>query len=271
MAVDLGDLYRLTYDHKSPGGDLVSADAATWTITQPDGTDATPIAATPVTTGRYQLDYQTALPGRHLARWLGTGTNPGAYVEAFDVRPPNPAYLISLADAKAQVNIAAAVTTHDEELRGYIESATWAVEDQLGRVVVRRAVTETVRGCRGARTVVLSRYPVVSLTSVTPLGGGTAYDVDDFDVDEHGIVTALTTRLFGDVRFGFIAGEAVVPANYGLAARIIVAHLWESQRGTSGGAPRFGGSDGGTAYTPSGFALPKRALELLGGRPPLVG
>jgi hypothetical protein len=62
---------------------------------------------------------------------------------------------------------------------------------------------------------------------------------------------------------------ARVPDNYITATQIICAHLWQTQRvQTLGSGPTFGGD---TSFSPQlglGYALPNRALELLGGRAP---
>jgi hypothetical protein len=62
------------------------------------------------------------------------------------------------------------------------------------------------------------------------------------------------------VDFTYQAGEVVIPDDYRLAALIIIEHLWETQRGTMG--VQLGGDSEG--YSPGrGFAIPRRALELL--------
>jgi hypothetical protein len=63
------------------------------------------------------------------------------------------------------------------------------------------------------------------------------------------------------------AGYTTVPANIRLGALIIVQHLWETQRGMMG--VQLGG-DGETYVTGRGFAIPRRAIELLGPQLPGV-
>src|SRR4051812_2397971 len=119
MAVDLGDLYRCSWTNISPSGGNVNAGSVTLTITLPDQTSVVVTPVSPTTTGVYQYDYQTVQAGRHLARWVGTGANPGAQPEEFDVRPANPGYIISLGDVRQQLNLT--TTVNDEELRYSIE------------------------------------------------------------------------------------------------------------------------------------------------------
>lgn len=263
MAIDLGDIYRCAFTNTSPGGGVASADTMTLTIILPDGTAAAPVVVTATTPGVYSYDYLTTVPGRHLAHWVGTGTNPGAGLDAFDVRPADMPYIVSLADIKAQTNIAS--DTNDDELRPWVEAATEVIEEHLGQAVVRRTFVEDawVEG----NQIALTWAPVISLTSVVSADGSTTYDVTKFHVSQRsGVLTPVAGSVpRGLTTFTYIAGMQVIPAKYTRAACIIVQHLWETQRGNFGG-PRAGGledSMGGGRYA-AGFAIPNRALELLG-------
>jgi hypothetical protein len=191
-----------------------------------------------------------------------------AYSDVFDVRPAVPVGIVSLADARAQLNMGPAETADDEELRGFIGAATGAVERALGRVVVRRTIVERQQvGC--AREVLLRQVPVVSLTSVAAADGSTTWDPANMRVDgETGLLTVTSGEsLVGAVDFTYQAGEVVVPEDYQLAALIIVQHLWETQRGSMG--VQLGG-DSDNWVAGRGFAIPRRALELLGPQLPGV-
>lgn len=272
MAVDVGDLYRLAYRHTSPAGDLVSAGAANWVITLPDGTSTT-IPATPVSPGVYQNDYLTIQDGRHLARWLGTGVNPGAYTEAFDVRPADPPYLVSLSEVKAHLNMTS--TTHDEELRGFIEAATKAAEDHRQETIARRTVRH-YRQVRNRTWIVLPRVPVISLTSVQAIDLSKTWTVNSLHIDSAtGRVTALpgSPPFDGDLEFTYVAGYRSVPGAFVLAVKLIVQHLWETQRGPAGSSRFAGTIDDANLLRFRGIDIfiPPRAQELLGDRAPLVG
>jgi len=266
MAIDVGDLYRCSWTNTAPGsGGLVNAGSIALTITLPDGATTSPtVVNPPATTGQYVYDYQTVQAGRHSARWVGTGTNPGAHVEVFDVRPADVPYLVSLQDIKDQTNITNTVS--DEELRRYLESATQVIEDELGMAVVKRTRTEVHQIGRGS--LVLNWTPVVAVTALSLVDGTYTWNVNDLHVTPAGVVTSpLGVDPYGHVTVTYTAGMSVVPANYGLAAMIVVQHLWETQRGSSGG-PRAGGladSMGTGMYAGKGYALPNRAKELLGG------
>jgi hypothetical protein len=263
VAIDLGDLYRCNYTNLTPAGGPATAGTMTLTITLPDGTAATPVVVTATGAGVYTYDYPTVQAGRHSARWLGTGANPGAHVEVFDVRPADVPYIVSLADAKAQLNMTA--TAQDEELRSYLEATTGVVERHLGQAVVRRTFTEEHSS---AGSVVLDWPPVVSLTSMALVDGTYTWDVATLHVSPWGVVTSPRgVAPYGRVTVAYTAGMAIVPQHYALAARIILQHLWETQRGSSGGARPGGLGDTFALKTNSsgmGYAIPNRAVELLG-------
>lgn len=286
---DLGGVIDLEYTSTAAGsGTLVNATTVTVTITLPDGTFVTPTVSNP-STGRYSAQYTTVQIGRHVVRWLAVGVAPGGHLDVFNVRDSTSLAILSLAEARQFLNMDAHDTVDDEELRGYIDAATVLIERHVDKVVARRTVTEfhqfedyrrrawayaTDARRLSVRTLVLDAVPVVSITSVGTTDGLLTWDVTTLNIDGPlGTVTDTAGRGFnGDIKVVFVAGPTVVPANYLLAAQVTVAHLWESQRLQTLKAPGFGGDDalmfvGGTR-TGLSYALPPRAIELLGGRPP---
>lgn len=270
MLIDVGDPYRCTWTNISPAGGNVTATTVTLTITLPDGTTSVFTPVTPTGTGVYVYDYPTVQAGRHRANWVGTGTNFGAHAEVFDVRPADAPYIVSLADAKAQTNITN--TTSDEELRPFIAAATGVIERHLKQAVARRTFTEEVAANGLA---VLTWNPVVTLVSVASVDGSVVWNVANLHVTTAGVVTSTSgTRLTGRLAVSYIAGMAIIPDEYLAAALIIVQHLWETQRGASG-TVRAGGLGDTLAMPRSGssgigYAIPNRALELLGSEMPGV-
>ncbi|MFS0697758.1 hypothetical protein [Streptomyces nitrosporeus] len=233
------------------------------TVTLPDGTATTPAATETTTAGVYQADVPTTTPGRHTVRWVWTG--PGwAYTDTFDVRDEVPPAILSLADAKQHLNLTG--TAEDEEVRFWNGATTRAVETFTGPVVARE-FTEVHRE-RTMRTVVLLRTPVIEVTAMQPvLAGGTVYDVEDLVVDsETGLVQlASGAQLRGPLRFVYRAGRPVIEANISGAARIILQHLWRTQRASGRGGLAGGTSDYSvTEPIPGlGYAIPNRAVQLL--------
>ena len=258
---DVGDLVPITFTVRTAAGALTNAATVTLTITLPDGTTVTPpVTNPPAATGIYTYDYPTVQVGRHT--WRATTTVPTAAYGplTFHVAEASPGPIIGLDDAKRHLNMDLTTTTHDEELRGFLEAATPVVEDVVGPVVVR-----TYREVHSSGALlVLGQAPVVSLTTLTPvLTGGSSYTVAALDVDaETGIVRRLDGGSFtGPVRVTYKAGRAIVPANIVQATAEIVRPMWETQRGHSGARPGFGEED--LLPTSSGFTVPRRAMELL--------
>jgi len=203
----------------------------------------------------------TTQAGRHAWRLVTSGPTT-AYSDVFDVRPAVPAGIVSLADARAQLNMGPTETGDDDELRGFIGAATGAVERALGRVVVRRSFTDRFEVGSAVAELLLRNVPVLSLTSVISADGATTWSTASLRVDaETGLVTVASGAAFtGALDVTYQAGEVVIPEDYRLAALIIVQHLWETQRGTMG--VQLGGDT--EPYMPGrGFAIPRRALELL--------
>lgn len=257
MAIDLGDVHSLTHIHVVDGV-LATAGTMRLELTQPDGTLLTITPVTPVGAGSYRYEHLTTQAGRHVARWVGTGDNPGAAVDVFDVRPADPGYVVSLADVKAAVNIDG--DGHDDELRSMIEAATEVVENVVGPVTVRsRSEVHP-----GGSLLVLHHVPALALTSLIPIHPtGTVYLPGDVDLDgETGIVRRLGGGGFtGPLRVVYTAGRRVVPPNVVEATKVIVAHLWATQRGHSGARPGFG--EDPVSAPGAGFLVPHRATELL--------
>lgn len=263
---DIGDLRRLTFALTDPAGVPASAATMTLTITRPDATTDGPHVVAPTTVGQYQYDYLATQAGRHVVAWVGTGANPGANVEVFDVIDLSPNYMISVESVKTQLHITD--SSADEELRGYIESATAVVERVTGQAMVKRTFTEEHEIINSGGRMALSWTPVVSLISVVLIDNSVTWDVNALHVNKTTGVVSTTylsglLELRGRIEATYVAGFAVIPATCLLAGKIIVEHLWQTKRGTRG-SPRPGGIDDTSMVPGFAFAVPNRALELLG-------
>lgn len=273
MAHDLGDLIPLTVTIRDADGAPTNATTVTLTITLPDGTTTSPsVTNPPATTGIYLYDYATVQPGRHVYRWTSSAPQ-AAHVDVFDVRPLAPPYIVSLADTKEQLNITS--TGNDEELRKMIEASTAAVERHLDMAVVRRTVVErrnlgNPAPCRDPGVLqkfTVTKKPVISLTSIVSADGLTTWDTNNMRATDAGVVEVLAGAVvWGPVDMTYVAGLLVIPANHTEAAKNIIQHLWQTQRGSMGG-PRPGGMDtSGLGFTSIGYSIPNAALEHLGER-----
>ena len=206
------------------------------------------------------------MPGRHLVTWATTTGTAGAYTDILDVWPADPRFIISLDDAKNALNMVANTTAAAlDDLRLYIAAATPIIEDIVGPIVPG-TFTQTDDG--GKWAIPLFNKPT-SIVSVTELG--TALDPTAYFTDyAAGIIYAgrpQATRRFMPgyqaVVITYKAGAQIVPPNVRLAARELLRHWWQlGKQGHGGNAANFGSS--AEVFTPSGFAVPRRVIELCG-------
>ncbi|MFD3483784.1 head-tail connector protein [Streptomyces sp. NPDC058665] len=171
--------------------------------------------------------------------------------------------LLTLAEAKAQLNIV--TDTNDTEITAYIEAVTEVIEWHVGPVV-ERIVTEEIDG-KGLYLLLL-HPPVRSLTSLTPVLGGTAVDVAGLHVN--GVTGVIRRKDGGSFSGGpwtavYPAGRDAVPPTVNLAGRILLQHLWRTQLGQARGGLAGGNSDFSVTEPAPGFgyAVPNRVLQLL--------
>jgi hypothetical protein len=247
------------------------------TIRRPDGTDLPAYTYNPGpvvrdSAGVYHCDVPAAdIPavGHYQDKWVSTGTGAGVRASAFDVFDPFEVQILTLPDAKDHLNIAAGNTQHDTMIQVWLDTIDENVERAIGGPVVTRAVTERAEAVDGGRALPLRKRPVVAVTSVTSLASGQAVDVSDVEVDPNANIArrklGLPFLTTGPPVFTVVytAGLGTsVPAPVSAAARIILDHLWEIQRGPSA-RPSAGGEDTTQMFGMS-FAVPNRALELLG-------
>lgn len=268
--IDLGDTVTLTWPTVP-----YSATGTTVTVTQPDNTVVTASPAPSV--GSATFAYPTTKVGRHSVRWVCTGPDVEAYADGFEVAEGDPGFVISLADAKTQLNMTS--TTNDEELRLWLGATTEVVEYFCGSMVVR-PYTEAHSG--GKASLSLYHAPVVAVSAITEFIGTVAYNLTlqpvgqstsayGYSVDdaEAGIVTRRTASSWpmpfmpgtNNVTVTYTAGRPVIPYAVQGAARLIVAHLWTTRRGAM---PLPAASGEQTSMVPGfEYAVPIKAIELM--------
>jgi hypothetical protein len=178
---------------------------------------------------------------------------------------------LTLDEVKAQLNMT--TTTNDAELQDYIDAACDEVEQWVGPVATRTITGEFVDlmgrtifnelTTAGTRDFVLRWRPVQSIQSITSaILAGVTYAPSDFIVDTP---TGIVRRgdggtIFGPLVVSYTAGYTTAPAWARLAAKIIVQHMWRTQRG---GTKRSGSGDDDGTVAGIGFAIPGAAAELL--------
>lgn len=203
------------------------------------------------------------MPGRWLVSWISSSPG-GAYTDIVDVWPADPQFIISLDDAKNALSITAPMTpANQDDLRLYVAAATPIIEDIVG-AVVPRTITQIADGNQWA--ISLWEKPV---TIVKVLEGGLASEIlpGDYVVDYNaGIISAGRVYAprrfmpgFNSVSIQYTVGQQVIPPNIRLATRELVRHMWQLGHQSNRNASQPQMAD---AWTPSGFAVPRRVIEL---------
>lgn len=161
---------------------------------------------------------------------------------------------ITLDEVKRHANLSLSGAANDLELSLIKGAAEEHVQSLIG-AVLHRSVTETVRAVDGR--VLFNQAPVLSVQSLTLSGQAVAYTLDS-----SGMLSGV--RAYGDLTATYTVGRASAPDAVRLAALIIAEHLWQTQRGNAPSA--LPATDTGFAEPTFGvgFAIPNRALELLG-------
>jgi hypothetical protein len=250
---------------------LVKTAAAdgTWTTT---GTYTTP---TNDSTGTYHQDIPTTdltAAGHYQYTWTSTGTGAGVSFGEFDVFDPFETSILPLQDAKDQLNIPQTSTGSDAEIASYIATIRSCLEKATGGPLVNRTVTERSEMMQNQTVIPVRRRPLVSVTSIASASGSNI-DISgglDLDVNAGLIRRKLGLPFYGPfftwlpmVNVTYVAGWGVsVPAAFNSFGRIVLQHLWNTQRGPA--VMPMGGGD--MVTVPGfGFAIPNAAAELLDG------
>jgi hypothetical protein len=263
--IDLGDpLPDLSVTTYNSSGTPQNATAVVLTITLPDGTTVTP-TVTAAGSGVYTATYTPTMRGRHVASWVATGTNASARSTTYNVMDPA-AGIIGLADAQAFLN------TFDpdaeEELRGVLEAVSDVCERFTRKTWRRQTYVETYTvGC-DQDFIQLRHQPVLSVTSVVE--NGVTLSATDYTLDGRLGLLKRGSRLadvdwlegFQVTVVTYVGGPTggVVPANIMQGCRLLLHHMWTTQRGNA-----LRGAGTGDDYDPQfGFYLPNKVRQAWG-------
>lgn len=271
MVYDLGDVFYSTWNTVDKNGAAADVTTAVLTVTLPDGSSVTP-SVTHGATGTYTANYTPTQQGRHLVRWLGTGTNPQAYTDEFTVRDLTALPVVSYDSVLAHLNIPVA-SANEEEIRRFIDAAQDLAENYVGAVLGRRNFVEYYDG---NTDVIRLRNPrAISVSEV--IEAGVTLDSSAYMLDSTGqrllrlttsTPTGSTYAAYGYwatgvnvVKVTYVAGYAITPPAVQQGVLEIVRHLWTTQRGAMNVMSRTGAGD--DFYPASTYSLPRRAMELL--------
>ena len=276
----LGQPCRISTTVRDVTGALVDAGAltllvktaaadGTWTTT---GTYSSPAHDG---TGLYHQDIPVtdlAATGHYQYTWTSTGTGAGVSFGEFDVFDPFEVSVLPLQDAKDALNIPQATTSSDTEIQSYIATIESNLERATGGPLVNRVVTERSEMMSHQTVIPVRQRPLVSVTSIASASGSNI-DISgglDLDVNAGLIRRKLGLPFYGPfftwlpmVNVTYVAGWGVsVPAAFNSFARVVIQHLWSSQRGPAA-LPMGGGEM--VAIPGFGFLVPNMAAEMLNG------
>lgn len=165
---------------------------------------------------------------------------------------------LTLSDAKEFLNVGN--TTSDVELQEFIDAAEAALSAR--GIELATSAQKSRRVDAGTYALALPDAPIVGLVSVTPITG-TSLDLSLFYVNqEAGLVTYEDGSLFtpGSYDVVYTAGRETVSDDLLMADKLLVKHMWETQRGSGTRRP---GAGGGDIVAPVAGEWPPRVKELL--------
>lgn len=161
---------------------------------------------------------------------------------------------VSLTDVKVFLNETG--TEDDNELVAMIDRAQAILTVRVGPL----EPTTYTEVYTGPGPIVLRRYPVISVSSVTDVGN--AVTDSYLDVDSGVLYGTFSTQLRA-VSVTYVAGRALLPADLEAALLELVRHLWKSQRGGGSLRPTFPGDENPQQQPGVGYLLPYRVESLI--------
>lgn len=261
MNLELGETYSTQFKVTDSTGAPGSA-TVTVSVLLPDGTSAVVTPSIPVT-GSYNIDYATSQLGRHEIYVSATGGVLGTLVrkttDVINVDPVSSGALISLSDIKEHLNIPAADTDHDQELAGMLLVASRFVES---KTQLWHTTTATETHTKPGRAILLACRPVRAVTSLIDQDGNTiASTLYSISASSGVILLQLCQWLWNSqVTVVYTAGASYVPPDVRHAVKVVLAHLWRTQRGNS----VIGQAGPDDVWDPRfGFSYPRAVQEML--------
>lgn len=259
--VDLGTVTTVTWAR----GVADHAGAITLTVTRPDGDALAGVGTVTASGTSYTATVPTPIAGRYFLRWLDTTGNDLAYTDVLDVWPQDVRLIVSLDDIRKGLSLGTANTADNDLLRLVAASATPIIEDIVGTVVSEQK-TQIADGGKSGVALYERATEIVSVTV-----GGVALAADEYVFDRNasivyaGGTTSPTVFDWGrqNVTIVYKAGNDTIAPNVRFATMELIRHLWQigHQAQRPGMGPLAVAAD--AQYTPMGFAVPKRVIELL--------
>lgn len=251
-SIDLGAQASVKWATAPPAGPYALA------VTRPDGLLLDPAPEPTGSGAAVAAAFVPTMAGRHLLSWSVDGE--AAYTDVLDVWPTDPGFLIPLGEAVTGLQLPANVDPAKiADLRLYLAAATPVIEDITGPML---AATKTYTAWGGDSSVMLPHLPN-QILGVTIDGVAVPYYPDIASgIVYAGNGYALQPFGAGELVITYRIGTQVIPPNVRLAARELVRFWWQGgMQGSGGGNVRSNRPEADT-FTPSGFAVPRRVMEL---------
>lgn len=224
-----------------------------WTGTL-EGTDSISYTTTSVSdlgqVGLWILQAYVEMSG---GKWYGEAVA----LNIYDVLSAGQSYLTNLASIRRFLEIASDDVSDDAIFNELVIKASKFIENYCGRVFLSATYTEYYQG-NGSSELMLKNYPVTAITSCYDdpdrvWGASTEVPVADLQIsdrvpgliiyDDGTFYDARTNTRFPveNVKITYVAGYAVVPQDIELAANLLCAYYYISQKSNTN-AP-VGGKD----------------------------
>ena len=166
------------------------------------------------------------------------------------------ALVATLAEFKTWLKYGAG-TTDDTTLTTVLTSASLWVEWRIGGPLAVTSFTESVH--TNGWSMIPRQRPLATVTSITPEESSTAMVSTAYKVDTtNHIVRFYRGAAPGWYTLVYTAGLSSIPDRVKTAGLEVARHLWLVQNGSGGR-----GFPGDEVQTPMGFAIPRRAEQLL--------
>lgn len=251
-SIDLGAKAIVTW----PTAPLTGSPALA--VTRPDGIAVSPAPVVAGAGETTQAEFVPSMPGRYALSWSVAGD--AAYTDVLDVWPADPRFLIPLKEASTGLSWPTNTPVErSEDLRLYVAAATPVIEDITGPLLARQ---EHLSAWGDSSAVLLPGKPSAVLSVVV-----NGDPVSDYFPDLGAGILYAGSRLSpsrfapGEVVVTYTVGAAEIAPNIRLAVRELVRHWWQIGMQANGGSIR-GSAPDGDVFTPSGYAVPRRVIEL---------
>jgi hypothetical protein len=258
----VGSVVRLPATFRDATGALYSPTTVTATVTKPDGASTTSSPITADSLGIYHYDYTTTtLPGLYPHYFSGTGGGVAVQIpDVFCIVPLTSRALVGLGEVKSTLRIPVTTLTYDSDLIDWIAAATPIIEDIVGPVLT----SQESRTYDGGDTAVLLPSAATSIVSVVENG----VTITDYTPNlQSGIIfkgQPLAPMPFfpgrQNIVVTYMVGSGNVDPNIREATKELIRVWW--QIGQQANRPGFGDQVEPDAWTPSGFAVTRRVIEL---------